>query len=66
MTHPVPTREQVDDLFRKADPALVTDLAEAIARGCVSYDVRLPIGCLTAITKSILFSLDQRRKTADD
>jgi hypothetical protein len=58
MTHA--TREQVDGVFLKADPGLIDDLGEAIARACVAYNVRLPVGCLTAITKSVLFALNQR------
>ena len=59
------TREQVDLLFSSTDPRLVDDLAQAIARGCIAYNVRLPSGALTAITKSILLTLDLRRKTSD-
>lgn len=62
MSDEFPSREQVDALFSAADPRLIDDLAQAIARGCVAYDVRLPSGCLTAITKSVLFTLDQRAK----
>ena len=59
------TREQVDEVWRRGDPALIDALAQAVCRACVAYDVKLPSGCLTAITKSILFSLEQRRKSAD-
>ena len=59
------TREQVDEIWRKADPTLVDDLAQAVARGCVACDVTLPRGGLTAITKSLLATLDQRKRTAD-
>jgi hypothetical protein len=57
-----PTREQVDEIFRTSDTRLIDGLAQAVARGCIAYDVRLPVGCLTAITKSILFTLEQRKK----
>lgn len=60
-----PTREQIDALFSSTDPRLIHDLAQAIARGCISYDVLLPPGCLAAITKSVLFTLDERRRLAD-
>ena len=60
-----PTREQVDELWRTSDPKLIDDLAQAVSRGCVACDVRLPSGCLTAITKSLLFTLDTRRRSAD-
>ncbi len=60
-----PSREEIDALFRAADVGLIDDLGQAIARGCVAYDVRLPVGCLTSITKSVLFMLDQRRKHAN-
>lgn len=59
------TREKVEAIWREADPALVDDLAQAIARGCVAYGVKLPSGCLTAITKSVLATLDRRRRAAD-
>jgi hypothetical protein len=59
------TREHVDELFRAADPRLVDDLAQAIARGCVAHGAKLPSGCLTGIVKSLLFTLDQRRRSAD-
>lgn len=65
MANPETTREEIDSLFGATDPRLIDDLAQAIARGCVAYDVRLPAGCLTAITKSVLFTLDQRRRTAN-
>lgn len=59
------TREQVDAAFNAADPKLVDDLAQAVARGCVAHDVTLPPGCLIGIVKSLLVTLDQRRKSAD-
>ena len=59
------TREAVDEMWRTADRGLVNDMAEAIARGCVAYDHRLPPGCMTAITKSLLFTLEQRRASAN-
>ena len=55
------SREQADKIWRTADPALVNDLALAVCRGLVAYDARLPSGCLTAITKSILFMLEERK-----
>ena len=59
------TREAVDEMWRTADPKLVNDIADAIARGCAAYSHRLPVGCMTAITKSLLFTLEQRRASAD-
>lgn len=60
-----PTREHVEALFSAADPQLVNDLGQAVARGCVAFDHKLPPGCLLGIVKSLLFTLDQRRKAAD-
>ena len=60
-----PTRADVEEIWRKADPRLTDDLAQAVARGCVAYDMKLPHGCLTAIVQSILLTLEQRRLGAD-
>ena len=58
---PTPSRQEIDALFRATDAGLIDDLAQAIARGCAAYDVLLPVGCLTAITKCILFTLHHRK-----
>ena len=58
-------RADVDAIWAAADPHLVDDLAQAVARGCVAYDTRLPPGCLTAVTKSVLVTLRLRRINAD-